>query len=114
MTVPFPTLCVKASPKVKPARLSGHGRDRRTGGGVGGRHEGRVAFMRVVHAGQQVQSGGIMLDRMPADTAAANGAQIEMLQCVVIEIAIHKPEHTRSEIAVVTRTAADRVRGGVG
>src|ERR1700675_4239197 len=54
-----------------------------------------------------------MLDRMTAETPTFCRSQVEVLQGVVIEIAIHKPEDTRGEIAVVARTAADRVRSGV-
>src|SRR5258706_14697379 len=62
----------------------------------------------------QIKVSGIMLDRMPAEPATSSGSQVEVLQRVVIEIAIHKPEHTRVEIVVVACTAADRVRGRVG
>ena len=71
-----------------------HSCDRRTGRNRW-KNESCVAFMRVVHADQQVQSSGIMLDRMPAETATSCGSQVEVLQRIVIEIAVHKPEHTR-------------------
>src|ERR1700675_4434347 len=54
-----------------------------------------------------------MLDRMTAETTTFCRSQVEVLQGVVVEIALHKPEDTRGEIAVVARTAADRVRSGV-
>jgi len=69
--------------------------------------------MGVVDAGQQIKSRVGSLDRVEADTASENVAEIKVLRRIIEEVATHESKHARSDVAVVTDSTAVRVRRGL-
>src|ERR1700690_2590172 len=78
-----------------------------------GLHQVREAFMRVVNAGKQIKSGVGSLDGVEANASSENVAEIEILQGVVEEVGTAESKRAGSEVAVVTESAAVRVRRGL-
>src|SRR6266853_5451199 len=72
-----------------------------------------IAFMGIVRASQEVKISGITFDYVHAQTTAQYRAQVEELQGIVIEIAVHEAEQAMRQIMVIARPAPNGIRSGV-